>query len=86
MPVSMLLITVSILNAVYFFTRIKYYHLFHRADLVSSPGAELVDRDDLDHTGLPELPSIVSRSLSQSLHIFWTIWFVIAPTASDSDN
>lgn len=76
----MLLVLISMLNAVYLFTRIKYYHLFHRPDLVSSPGAELVNRDDLDHTGHPEPPPVISRMLAHSGDLFWITWFVIAPS------
>ncbi|KAF8516766.1 hypothetical protein JB92DRAFT_3142437 [Gautieria morchelliformis] len=71
---SMLLVTISILNGVYLFTRIKYYHFFHRSDLVSSVGAELVDRDDLDRTGHPEPPPVISRILSQSAHLLLITW------------
>ncbi|KAF8582285.1 hypothetical protein K439DRAFT_1653827 [Ramaria rubella] len=73
-PASILLVIISILNAVYLFTRIKYYHFFQRHDLVSSPNAELVDRDDLDHIDNPDPPPAISRIFSQSANLFWVIW------------
>jgi len=73
-PASIMLISISLLNATYVFTRIKYYHLFLKPDLVNSPSAEFVDSQDLDYTDNSEPPSVRSRILSQCVHFFWISW------------
>ncbi|KAF8517577.1 hypothetical protein BU17DRAFT_49773 [Hysterangium stoloniferum] len=75
-PASIILISMSLLNAAYVFTRIKYYHLFFKPDLVNSPSAEFVDRHDLDYTDSSEPPPVTSRTLSQCIRIFWILWSV----------
>ncbi|KIJ44294.1 hypothetical protein M422DRAFT_168631 [Sphaerobolus stellatus SS14] len=79
-PVSFLLISISILNAVYLFTRIKYYHLFSKSELVNSPGAEFIHRDDLGSNEHADPPSAVSRWLHQAAQLFWLSWSMLMGT------
>ncbi|RDB21044.1 hypothetical protein Hypma_011610 [Hypsizygus marmoreus] len=71
-PVTILLIAASFLNAVYLFTRIKLYRLHHRPDPVSSPNARFVSAD-LDFEPL-EPPSLASRLRSAASYAFSYSW------------
>lgn len=80
---SLLLILVSVLNATYLFTRINYYHLFNKAELVNSPSAEFIDRDDLDYNEHIEPPPVITRWLLLAAHAFWVSWSVtLLPSVS----
>jgi hypothetical protein len=71
--VLLLLVLVSVLNATYLFTRINYYHLFNKSEPVNSPGAEFIDRDDLDREQV-EPPPVIARCWSSVVHAFWKFW------------
>ncbi|GLB34945.1 putative protein of unknown function (DUF2418) [Lyophyllum shimeji] len=71
-PVSLLLIGASILNAVYLFTRIKLYRLHHRSEPVSSPNARFVSAE-LDFEPLKP-PSLASRIASGAWYGFSYSW------------
>lgn len=71
-PMTVLLITASILNAIYFFTRIKLYRLHHCPNPVSSPHATFVSAQ-LDFQPL-EPPSLASRIRSGAWYAFSYFW------------
>lgn len=69
---TILLISVAFLNALYLFTRIKLYRLHHRPDPVSSPNARFVSAQ-LDFEPL-EPPSLMSRIRSATWYGFRYSW------------
>lgn len=69
---TLLLISASILNALYLFSRLKIYRLHHRPDPVSSPNAKFVPAH-LDYEPL-QPPSFISRVSSGAWHIFCASW------------
>jgi len=83
-PVATLLILISVLNATYLFTRIRYYHLFSRTSLVNSPSAEFIDRDDLNFNEHTEPPTVLSRLLAQIVHLFGISWSFLMGTQPPS--
>ncbi|KAF8654100.1 hypothetical protein AX16_003633 [Volvariella volvacea WC 439] len=71
-PVSVLLIAISVLNALYMFTRIKLYSLHRRGELVGSPHASFVPIE-LDFEPL-QTPSLLLRIRARSWRLFVTSW------------
>jgi len=71
-PMTFLLISASVLNALYLFSRLKLYRLHHRPEPVSSPNAKFVSAH-LDHEPL-QPPSLVSRIFSGAWHAFCASW------------
>lgn len=69
---TLLLISASILNALYLFTRLKLYRLHQRPDLVASPNAQFVSAD-LDFEPLQPL-SLISRISSSVWYTFSACW------------
>jgi len=77
-PMSVLLFGLAILNALYFFTRTRMYHLMLAADPVSSPHAAFVSRPRMARTPSEDEPvqrrirlvPILRYILSHSWHAF----------------
>ncbi|KAF5391451.1 hypothetical protein D9757_001881 [Collybiopsis confluens] len=73
LPMTFFLISISLANAVYVFTRIKLYRLHRRVEPVNSPNAKFVDSDDLDFDSL-EPPSLVARFRGGVWRAFVAFW------------
>lgn len=71
---AMILLMISIANAIYLFTRTRSYLLFHKSELSNTPSAEFIDRDDLNTTGHVTPVPFSSRVASSFLHITWALW------------
>ncbi|KIK57819.1 hypothetical protein GYMLUDRAFT_46023 [Collybiopsis luxurians FD-317 M1] len=72
-PMTVFLVSLSVVNAVYTFTRIKLYRLHRRDEPVSSPNAKFVDSDDLDFDKL-EPPSLAVRFQNGAWSAFIAFW------------
>jgi hypothetical protein len=70
--ITLLLISASILNALYLFSRLRLYRLHHRPDPVCSPNAKFVSAH-LDYEPL-QPPSLISRMSSGAWSTFCASW------------
>jgi hypothetical protein len=83
---TLLLISISVLNSIYLATRIKVYRLNRRADLVSSPNASFV-RTDLDTSPPPPPPPpSVPVRLWNFFVLCWCWLFNLPPPASEENS
>lgn len=72
MPVTILLVTASVYNAIYLFSRLRFYQFHHRADPISSPNATFVPAPQ--HRTPSQPISLVSRIRLGTWHAFLTSW------------
>jgi Protein of unknown function (DUF2418) len=76
---TLLLISASILNTLYLFSRIRLYRLHHCPDPVSSPSATFVS-STLDFSPIP--PPTATARLWYAFSAFWRFLFNMAPPKS----
>ncbi|KAF9464712.1 hypothetical protein BDZ94DRAFT_1255737 [Collybia nuda] len=82
-PVSILLLSVSCLNALNLFSRIKLYRLHQKPDPVSSPNARFVSAQlDFEPLELPSLPSRIRAGIWFALSCSWRFLLGMQPPPS----
>ncbi|KDQ60817.1 hypothetical protein JAAARDRAFT_204621 [Jaapia argillacea MUCL 33604] len=82
-PMTLLLIIASVMNAIYLFSRIKLYHLHNQHDPVSSPHASFVPMHlDFEPLEPPSLFSRIRSAIWSGFISFWRFLLNMSPRAA----